>query len=443
MAEHTLVLGNKQSLEEALRLEDLVRQLRSVGDRFIVGKVKGHAGLVNSLVQRPAWTPGGGAPSGMPPQPPNGWGGPLTISAGGVYDAIAGINVPAGVGWQSSVAGTPSVRVATAQPVTIRGWVKHVDGGYGIFCNTSIPVQVTVEHVYAYGAPYPNWNSTLRWFNAENFKSVILRSCTIENTRGIELDTPVAASSVLIEKIKHLNCVGGNINTLGSGVLANFIQFRVCQNAAIEVRWCEVVNEYNKSDPEDIFSLYHTSNVWLHDCLLVGHSLPGNGSGSSQNTVTLDTFNGGPSPVNNNLIEGVQTVRTFSIALFPQFSPADNNVFLNNRCVNAGYLDDGVTRNFYGTGSSMHVISGGTNNHAHGNVLGAMTGQNNGARVRGVDGQFEGTVEGNGNGVNTGEWANGNVHLAPAGGEITRAHEDAEVAAWQQKLIANGIVVGA
>ena len=103
--------------------------------------------------------------------------------------------------------------------------------------------------------------------------------------------------------------------------------------------------------------------------------------------------------------------------------------------MNAGYLDDGVTRNYYGGGSVMHVISGGANNHAHGNILGAMLGSSQGSYSRGVDGQFEGTPEGD-----AGEWAN-NTHM-PAG-NITRAQEDAEWTFWQNKLASNGIVLGA
>jgi hypothetical protein len=223
--------------------------------------------------------------------------------------------------------------------------------------------------------------------------------------------------------------------------VGNFIQLRHLQAGTVEVAWNEIVNEYNLSDPEDVFSIYHSSGTWFHDNMIWGQFHPGNGAGSSQNTITLDSYNAaGGLPTNNNRIENNIVVKALSIAVFPRDAPANDNLFIGNRNVSSGLLTDNVTKNYYGI-SGMHVISGGQRNHAHGNVLGYMRGTSQGGG-RGPDGQFEGTPEGNGNGVDTGEWAQ-NTHLAPIGGVITPAQEQAEWDLWEAKKAIAGVTVGA
>ena len=80
-------------------------------------------------------------------------------------------------------------------------------------------------------------------------------------------------------------------------------------------------------------------------------------------------------------------------------SGGSNNSFLNNRIVQDGYLPDGVTQ--IGNGyDALVILAGGSNNHAHGNVVGYI----NSSFVRN-DGNLAGCPEGN-----TGEWAN-NTHM--------------------------------
>ena len=313
------------------------------------------------------------------------------------------------------------VSIATSAPVTLSRCDLTYKDGTIIRTSGSVPPDLTIDHCTIDG-------DTWRLLDVDAFKRIVMTNCTIEKTAGITL---VGNGEVRLLRNRH-----HNIQRVPGGV-GNFVQFRLCQTGTFEVGWNEVVNEYNKSNPEDLISIYHSSNIHVFDNMFWGQFHPGNGPGSSQNGITVDGYGGSGQPCNNNLIERNQVVRALSIAVFPTATgPCNNNMFKDNRCVHAGYLDDGVTRFYYGQ-HGMHVLSGGTNNHAHGNVLGFMRGSSQGSYARGTDGAFEGTPEGN-----SGEWAN-NTHLEPYPGNITRAHEDAEWDRWVAKKAAAGVTVGA
>lgn len=346
------------------------------------------------------------------PPPPSGTPIPGTgiISAGGTY---------------TSDPFTGQITISTTQPVTIVNSTLTYKGGTLIRTSGGTPPNLTLHNCTIDGASH-------RILDCDSFSSITMINCSIEKTSGITL---VGNGNVSLLYNRH-----HNIQRVSGGV-GNFLQVRLYQTGNFEVAWNEIVNEYNQSDPEDIFSIYHSSNTWWHHNYLQGQFHPGNGSGSSQNGITLDGYGGSGQPVNNNVIEENILVRTLSIAVFPTSTgPAANNMFRNNRYTNAGFLDDGTTRNYYGY-QGMSVKPGGTNNQAHGNVLGAMKGTSQGSG-RGNDGEFSGEPRGNGNGSTTGAWAD-NYHMAPVGGTITRAMEDDEWDLWQSRLTSEGITIGA
>lgn len=274
-----------------------------------------------------------------------------------------------------------------------------------------------------------------RLIDADSFKRLDLQHLTVEKTAGVTL---VGDGDVTYMYSRH-----HNIQRVPGGV-GNFIQLRIKQAGICELGWNEIVNEYNKSNPEDLVSLYHSSAAHIFDSMFWGQFHPGNGAGSSQNGITLDGYGGStsnPIPVNDTVVERIQVVRALSIALFPTSSgPVNRTRFIDNRYVNAGLLDDGVTRNYYGY-QGMSVKTGGTDNQAHGNVLGAMKGTSQGSG-RGNDGNFSGEPRGDGNGSTTGAWVD-NTHMAPVGGTITQAMEEAEWDRWEAKKAAAGVTVGA
>jgi len=332
--------------------------------------------------------------------------GPITITTGGTYSG----------NWTSTTS-TPAVTVSTSQPVTIvNSTVTNLAGGALIDARGS-GVQLTVDHVTANGGD--TYQTSGRFILTYDFKSLVVRSSTITNTRGIEVAGGVAGSSVLITRNRHKNIQGNATNPVG-----NFVQFRDVQNATADVSWNEIINEYDKSYPEDIINIYKSAHVNVHDNMLWQQSRPGNVPGSTQGGITIDCISG--SGCDSNTISNNQLVGTEAILTWVT-QGGSNNMVSNNRIVNDGYLDNGnrIANGYMG----IHVLSGGSNNHAHGNVVGYVN--KDGARL---DGNFEGAPEGD-----AGEWAN-NTHMS---GSITQATEQAEWTRWQDKLSAAGIQVGA
>jgi hypothetical protein len=109
----------------------------------------------------------------------------MTITSGGTYSG----------NWQST-SSTPAVTIATSQPVTIvNSIVRNLAGGTLINAVPGGAAQVTIQNTQAYGGA--SYQSSGRFFVAENYKSVSIRNCSIENTLGIELDTGASGSTAL------------------------------------------------------------------------------------------------------------------------------------------------------------------------------------------------------------------------------------------------------
>jgi chitodextrinase len=335
------------------------------------------------------------------------WSGPITITQGGTYSGS----------WESTSSSTGAVRIATTEPVTITGRVRNLAGGPLIDAVGAGAVQVTVDRVFGYGGD--TYQTSGRFFQAYDFKSVTIRNSTIENTRGIELTYGVAGSSVVITRNRQRNIQGHDDTTGGGDIAGNFVQFRVVVNSTIDVSWNEVVNEYNKSEPTDIISLYHTSNAKVHDNMLWHESKPGNAyNTSSQGGITIDCSDPGPGCDNNDIASN-QLVDGLGTSIWG----GSNNLTHDNRVVQDGYLPDGVTRIGNGAGGALYISPSGTNNHMQGNIVGYVNRD-------GVRDDFN---------LSPSEAAN-NTSLP---GSITGATEQSEWSLWQQKVSANGISLGA
>lgn len=345
--------------------------------------------------------------TGNPPLPAS-WGPPVVISSGGTYVVAA----------QSTSPSIPAVQIATSQPVTITGHIKHTAGGTLIQADTT-GCQVTIDHVFAYGGL--NYATSNRFIRAVNFKSLVVSNCTIEGTKGIQLDLSLASSTVLITRNRHKNIQGGIFNN--GELVGNFIQFRDIQNSTSEVSWNEIVNEYNLSSPTDLVSMIQSRNINLHDNMFFGQYEPGNTDGVySQNGLTIEGTSPPPSNIqltNNQLVSG-HAIGVFS---------GSNITVTGNRVVNDGKLPDGVTTDRSGKYEPFWCAVGGSNNHFHGNV-GAYISNNGNFEY----GRFPGCPEGD-----LGERAN-NSYIGPP---VTKAMEDAEWTSWLAKLSSNGVTIGA
>src|SRR5262249_19644653 len=140
-----------------------------------------------------------------------------------------------------------------------------------------------------------------RFFQADQYQSVTIRNCSIENTMGIEVDRGLAGSSVLITRNRQHNIQGNGTNPVG-----NFVQFRTVKTSTIDVSWNEIVNDYNHSDPEDIISLFNTDHARIHDNMLWGQSTPGNAyNTSSQGGITAEGTATDNEIWNNQIVDGM------------------------------------------------------------------------------------------------------------------------------------------
>ena len=345
-----------------------------------------------------------------PPPPPSGtWSAPIRITQGGNYNGS----------WEST-SSAPAVVVDTTEPVTITGRVRNLAGGPLIDAEHGA-VQLTVDRVLGYGGSSDSTSG--RFLSARGFKSVTIRNSTIEYTRGIDLALGAPNSSVLITRNRHKNVQGR-----GSTAAGNFVQLRVLTTTAIEVSWNEVVNEYNKSQGEDIISVYHTSNARIFDNMLWHQSMPGNAyNTSTQGGITLDGSDAGPG-VHNNIVERNQVVDGMGIITYATVG-GNNNMLIDNRVIADRLLPNGQVKG-NGAGTACTIIPGGQNNHAHGNVVGYID-RDGGAPNFGLAGAAE---------AHAAELLN-NTSLPMA--SITAAAEQTEWTFWQQKLATNGITIGA
>lgn len=345
-------------------------------------------------------------PGGLPPEPPGGWQGPTTISAGGTYSGA----------WASNDT-TPAVTITTTAAVTIRdSWIRNTSTG-DLIKGTNFQIRdLTLERTFCYGG-------TGRVFDAEGCQQITVRNCTIDRTSGIKIAATLAGSTILVTRNKQRNIQGP------AGYLSAFFKVAEVQNATIEVSWNEIINEYNASHPEDIISLFKSANATVHNNYIQHNSTPGNAyNTSSQGTITVD-YPDGVGPVPHDItINDNQMVDTVNAVLIPD--SAYNVMVRDNRLIQDGKLPDGVTQ--MGNGySGWAILAGvGANCHMHNNVTGFVN--RDGIRYDWHD--VLAAPEGR-----TAEIANNTTLPDP----ITAAMEADEWQTWLTKLSANGISVGA
>ena len=353
------------------------------------------------------------------------WEGPITITSG---QTITGRM------FQSTTSG-PAITVNTTQPVIIQNCqIRMMSAGERIIdaYNVVSGVDLTIRNCTITGRD--DWSSP-RWLTCQQWKNLLIQNNTIINTRGIELwPNQRAVPTTVITKNRHTNIKG---TTIGStfGEVGNFIQLRVIWGSPqhtfvnnspgeIFITWNEIINEYNRSNPEDLFSLFKTGRCRVRDNMCWHQSKPAGWGASSQNGITIDPM-GEPSTLYDNIIERNQLVEGYAIGMFG----GNNNQILSNRIVSDGFWNvpgGGTTPMTVGY-EGLWVAPGFVGNHAHGNIVGYIGSQGR------QDGRLIGCVEGEA------EW-NNNTHMPSP---IDQSDKNAEWTHWQSKLAANGIVIGA
>ena len=323
---------------------------------------------------------------------------PITITSGGTYTGD----------WSA-------VTVSTTEPVILE------KGTLSGTITTTVAAYLTVRQCKVTGPD--TWDSP-RWLVVnQGWDRLEVSNCSIENTRGIELWPNTRPNPVtLVTRNYHRNPKGNGITPVG-----NFIQLRQIWGSPkwgppvnpnpglIEISWNEIWCEYQKSNPEDVFSIYKTARTRIHDNLINGQSKPSQFSGSSQNSITIDPADELDLLYDNQVI-GNFVIDAFSIGMFG----GNNNLFQDNYVVSDGYIADSGVKMPYGY-SGMFISNKGSGNKAINNHVGYIGSQGR------VDYQQEG-----------GMWT-GNVSLP---GPITRQTELDHIAMWRKRVSDAGITIG-
>jgi hypothetical protein len=355
-------------------------------------------------------------PPGTPPPPSQGtlplnppaWTGPLTITSGGTYNGQA-----LGVGWESTST-VPAISIQTTEPVVIEdAWVRNLAGGRLIRNDPwGSNVHVTIRRVRGYGGDH-------RFIEVEGHRYLSIENCTLEKTGGIRTNVDQSSSQMIIRYNRH-----HNVRHTPEG-FGNFVQLNGTRNGTVLIEWNEIENEYNLSNPEDLISIISGRNVTIANNMLWHNSIPGNPGPGTNGSITLE--GGGAGACDNVQVYDNQMIDV-ATGLYWGTGTLNSNG-LRNRLIQDGYLPDGVTRINSGQGG-FALLSGCVNCHFHDNVSGYV--DMNGSRTDYVD--LSGAPEGH-----AAEVLNNTTLPDP----ITRQMELDEWTAWQAKLSANSITIGA
>jgi hypothetical protein len=208
---------------------------------------------------------------------PNGFSGPITISAGGTYSGC----------WESRDYGTPAVRVATAAPVVIENSTIRATG----IKIRADGADITVRHSKIYGLN-PNVAGTATWwgFYADWAKNIRIVNSHFEHTGGIGVNF-FSGDGSSNQTIKVLRNTAKNIDgrkSNGSGgyqstyqVPSQFVavwHVRGPNNAGlanVKIAYNQVINEPGKSGVEDNINIYQSrgtpsSPIDIHDNYIDG-----------------------------------------------------------------------------------------------------------------------------------------------------------------------------
>jgi chitodextrinase len=335
--------------------------------------------------------------AGTPPAPS----GPITITTGGTY-----------VGHWISNSSTPAVTIQTAQPVVIENSIIENTAGGHLVSQSGSPAQVTIRRTVFNGIA----GGYGRAIVGESFKSWTVENCTLNRTGGIYFLWPGPAPSITIRKNKQFNVQGD-----GGSHLRQFLQLNGIQGGTILAEWNEIVNEFGKSNSEDVFSVFNTSNAVIRNNYVEG-GYPGSVGASHTGTGIMLADVGG----NNNVAHDNQIVGVTNLGI--GITAGQNNKVYNNRVVSDGRLPDGtplaganngiVIYNAYGTAMA--------NNDAYNNVVGTYHSGNPPYRNDWWLPQCQGSCS--------------NTRL---GDPVDHSDELAERQIWSAKLAANNITVGA
>ncbi len=326
--------------------------------------------------------------------------GPIVITQGGTYSGS----------WESTSSSTPAVQILTTEPVTIvSSTVRNLAGGRLIEIPNGAQANVTIDRVFAFGG-------SGRFVYAEGFKSITVSNCTIDQTAGIDLRSPVASSSVSVTRNRMRN-----VQQPSEGELRQFLQLNRVTTASVDISWNEVVNTFGQSRVEDNISVYMSSNARIHDNFIHGGYPAGVSSSYRGSGIAIGDGGG-----NYNQVYDNQVVATTNVGI--GIAGGHDNFITNNRVVSDGRLDNGTMLSAANVGISVWNWSNDPtwgNNHATGNTVGWIN------------------QAGSRNDLWFAHAPNETSKNTRARHRISRSVEVAEYERWLVKLVAAGFRVGA
>lgn len=274
----------------------------------------------------------------------------LTITAGGTYSGT----------WRSTNQ-QPAVRIRTTEPVVIRdSAITNTGGGPLVVADWPLAVDVTLRRVRALGG-------SGRFLEAEGFESIRVVNCTIERTAGIKLVRSEGQASVVITKNRQRNIQGPSQGAKG---FTQFVQLVEVQTAAIDISWNEIVNEFGRSEVEDVISLFKTAHARVHDNYIQGGYPLTNTSDSSASGITVEVGDAiGPTSFDNLIFRNQVIDNVGGIGL----AGGRDNVAHSNRVVQDGKLGGGSPLAASNVGLAVWnsaALPGFVNNRAYANVVG-------------------------------------------------------------------------
>ena len=280
-------------------------------------------------------------------------------------------------------------------------------GGPLIVTNWPLAVNLTIRNVTGRG-------NGGRFLDAEGSKSVTIENCTLENTAGIKFSSVNATgASIIVRRNK-----AQNITRDSTGGMRQFVQLAEVTSATVEIAWNQVINEYGKSEVEDIVSIFKSSNADVHDNYFKGGYPLVNGGDYSGSGLMIEQLS------SNNHVHHNQFIDGQGIGIVG----GHDNLMDYNTIVQDGKLDNGAV--YLNANLGLAVWNGSSepgwgNNRAIHNTIGYIN--KNGARN---DMWFPDAPASD---------YNLNTTLT---GPITNTTEQNQWATWQNKLTANAIQIG-
>jgi hypothetical protein len=267
------------------------------------------------------------------------FGGPITITTGGVYTGR----------WLSPDADTPAVRILTSEPVFILDSV--LSGPGNLIEAIGVDADLTVRNTSGFGVmPDEAWRHVGRFVDVDDFKNVVIEHNYLEQTAGIYLAdydglaTPGGNVTIRFNSAKNIE---GRVRDGAGNLVAGdedkqFVQFnRVHNISSAVIAWNQVINVAGESEVEDVISIHESSGTSASPILIHNNYI----KGAYPADPYSDDFSGGGimlSDGGSNYVRAYnnQVIDTTNYGL--AISSGHDNLFYNNRVLSLGTLPDGT-----------------------------------------------------------------------------------------------------